>query len=146
MQKTIKLYAYHIPKSTYKHNKSGLYLIQEPTIKITHTSYRHGGGYIDIMIPHIHRDTHTTYIYSSDELHIIIYRNSKKLKRYVTFFGLGIEHKGKWVIISWYAHSSRSVNCITPSSTRTLPYVSDCQTAAHKHILDSMDFISLNKQ
>jgi hypothetical protein len=44
-----------------------------------------------------------------------------------TFFGLSIEQSGRWVIISWYAHSSLSVSWITPSKTRTFPYVDDCK-------------------
>lgn len=42
-----------------------------------------------------------------------------------TFLGFGIEQRGRWVIISWYAHSSLSVSWITPSKTRTFPYVAD---------------------
>jgi hypothetical protein len=46
---------------------------------------------------------------------------------FYTFFGLSIEQSGRWVIISWYAHSSLSVSWITPSKTRTFPYVDDCK-------------------
>ena len=44
-------------------------------------------------------------------------------KKIVTRFGSGWEFKGRCVIISWYEHSSLSVHWITPSSTRTFPYV-----------------------
>jgi len=63
-----------------------------------------------------------------------------------TFFGFGWLANGRCAIISWYLYawlansgssgrwrgthenSSRSVHWITPSSTRTLPYVSDSKT------------------
>lgn len=38
-----------------------------------------------------------------------------------TFLGEGWELSGKNVIISWYEHSSRSVNWMAPSSTITFP-------------------------
>lgn len=43
----------------------------------------------------------------------------------LTLLGLGMEQRGTCVIISWYAHSSRSVSWMTPSSTSTFPYVAD---------------------
>ena len=44
------------------------------------------------------------------------------LKIELTFSGFGWELTGRRLIISWYAHSSLGVHCITPSSTKTLSY------------------------
>lgn len=41
--------------------------------------------------------------------------------RTFTFFGEGWEFSAKNVIISWYEHSSRSVNWMAPSNTITFP-------------------------
>lgn len=40
-----------------------------------------------------------------------------------TFLGHGWQHRGRLAIISWYENSSLSVHWITPSKTRTFPYV-----------------------
>ncbi len=54
-----------------------------------------------------------------------------------TFLGLGCEFMARWVIISWYENSSRSVAWMTLSSTKTLPWLVDSKIRTSWYLLFS---------
>ena len=67
---SIQTYIHIAIMNMTKHMHLCAYIIMQAAIKITHTTYIHG-GHINIKIPHIHTDTYTRYIY---QIHIHKYK------------------------------------------------------------------------